>query len=112
MLLGVSTIPKHFNYQVVAQATDICDESPVVTALINQPLTFSDVIDKIKYKKSKKENEIEIQIGKKIEVTLRGPDEAMLQGLLNDAIGRGGFLVVDGQLNLPRKSGHNEKVIL
>ena len=84
--------------QVVAQATDFCDASPVVTALINQPLTFSDVIDNVKYKKSKKENQIEIKIGKKIEVTLWGPDEVMLQGLLNDALVRGGFLVTDGQV--------------
>ena len=101
-------------YQVVAQATDICDESPVVASMINQPLTLSDIIDKTKYKKVKKENKIEIKIGKKIEVTLRGPDEGVLQGLLNDALVRGGFVVADGQVlklmsKEPRKSSKSIK---
>jgi hypothetical protein len=95
-------------YQVVAQATDLCDVSPVVTALINQPLTAADVIDKIKYKASNKENKIEIKMGKKIEVTLRGPDEAVLQGLLNDAIAQGGFSVADSQVLKLKSKGQGK----
>ena len=83
-------------YEVAVSAEDICDEEPVITSYISQPLTGLDV--DIKYKHHKKKNEIKIKIGKNIRVELKGPDEGALRDLLDGAIALGGFPVSDGQI--------------
>ena len=94
-------------FMVSVLGSDVCDPNLVETACIVQPLSPTDSFKlKFKNKKGKDDdddggtvkNEIQIKIGKKkTKVTLKGPDQQLLEALLNQAIQKGGFLVTDGQ---------------
>ena len=109
-------------FMVSVLGTDVCDPDPVETACIVQPLGPTDQF-KLKFKKNKGggddddddgggavKNEIQIKIGKKkTKVTLKGPDQQFLEDLLDAAILKGGFAVIDGQkVKLVVKGGGND----
>ena len=97
-------------FMVSVLGSDVCDPNPLETACIVQPLGPTDQFQ-LKFKKKKGggddddddgggavKNEIQIKIGKKkTKVTLKGPDQQFLEDLLNAAILKGGFPVIDGQ---------------
>ena len=97
-------------FMVSVLGSDLCDSDPVETACIVQPLGPTDQFQ-LKFKKHKGggddddddgggtvKNEIQIKIGKKkTKVTLKGQDQQFLGDLLDAAILKGGFPVIDGQ---------------
>ena len=97
-------------FVVSVLGTDVCDSNPVETACIIQPLGPTDPFElKFKVKNGGEDddddggggnvkNEIKIKLKKnKIKVELKGPDQQFLEDLLNQAIQKGGFPVIDGQ---------------